>query len=199
MMTPLALEMLVWFATRAPEAGPFPNLKTHEPQKEIRNAFLADGIIEPWDDLSGEPIYRATDKGGAWLDMILSVPMPVPLWADPRKATGEQHDQWIDKIHLSGASLAIRELQPVEIPAGFVKADPVQSLGKLPPGFRHDTYVEVIYRDGQVNKPAKSGMRPSVGEAALFNWKQTGSDDDVIGYRFLEPPENKMAMPKAVA
>jgi len=90
-------------------------------------------------------------------------------------------------------------LSATTIPDGFLKAETVEGRGQLPKGFRHDTYVEVIYRDGQVNKPAKSGMRPSVGEAALFNWRQTGSDDDVIGYRFVEPPENKMAMPKAVA
>jgi len=83
-MTPLALEMLLWFCTRTAEAGPFPNLKTHEPQKEIRNWMLADGIIEPWDFFSREPIYRATDKGRAWLDMILATPMPEQKWVDPR-------------------------------------------------------------------------------------------------------------------
>lgn len=91
-MTPLALEMLIWFCTRAAEAGPFPNLKTHEPQKEIRNWMRADGIIEPWDDLSPEPVYRATERGQAWLRMILATPMPVLQWIDPRTPpdTGER-------------------------------------------------------------------------------------------------------------
>lgn len=83
-MTPLAVEMLIWFCTRPPEADVFPSLKTHEPQKEIRNWMIAEGVIEPWDDLSTEPLYRATDKGQAWLRMICATPMPVQLWADPR-------------------------------------------------------------------------------------------------------------------
>ena len=83
-MTPLAVEMLIWFCTRAPEAGPFPNIKTHEPQKEIRNHFLEEGIIEPVGAYSSEPVYRATDKGQAWLTMVCGTPMPEQRWVDPR-------------------------------------------------------------------------------------------------------------------
>jgi hypothetical protein len=86
-MSPLAIEMLIWFCTRAAEAGPFPNLKTHEPQKEIRNWMLADGIIYCPEPLGAEPIYQATEKGQAWLAMMCSTPMPEQRWADPRTIT----------------------------------------------------------------------------------------------------------------
>jgi len=92
-MSPLALEMLIWFCTRAAEAGPFPSLITHEPQKEIRNAFLADGIIEPWDKDSTIPVYRATEKGRAWLSIILNTPLPIQVWTDPRD--GKPIGDWI--------------------------------------------------------------------------------------------------------
>lgn len=93
----------------------------------------------------------------------------------------------------------VARIPAAQVPEGFFKAETVEGRGQLPNGFRHDTYVEVVHRDGIVNKPLKVGMRPSVGEAAIFNWKQTGSDDDIIGYKFVEPPENKMAIPKKVA
>jgi hypothetical protein len=85
-MTPLAVEMLIWFATRAAEAGPFQGIRECQPQKEIRNWFLRDGIIEPWDAYSPEPIYRTTEKGRRWLDLICDTPMPVQKWIDPREA-----------------------------------------------------------------------------------------------------------------
>lgn len=87
-MTPLAVEMLIWFCTRAPEAGAFPNLKTHEPQKEIRNKMLNDGIIFCPYPLGTEPIYKATEKGQAWLKMLCETPQPIPEqhWVDPRFA-----------------------------------------------------------------------------------------------------------------
>lgn len=82
-MTPLALEMLIWFCTRAPEAGPFENIRLG-PQSEIVEWFLRDGIV------TQEPVpllvYRATDKGHAWLSLILATPMPKQVWVDPREA-----------------------------------------------------------------------------------------------------------------
>jgi hypothetical protein len=46
--------------------------------------MLEDDIIEPWDPNSYEPVYRATDKGRAWLEMICCTPMPRNAWVDPR-------------------------------------------------------------------------------------------------------------------
>lgn len=106
------------------------------------------------------------------------------------------------------------------LPEGFTRVIPVTKRGKLPDGLSHDTHVEVLYRDGKSFKPAGAGSRIMVGEASLFNWKHAGPgltivningkaeqqqgtignpDDDVIGYRMIAPPENKMAMPKAAS
>lgn len=84
-MTPLALEMLIWFHTRAAAAGPFEGLE-RGPQSEIMRQFLTEGIIEPYDGTSPAHTYRTTDKGRAWLDMILATPQPRLVWADPRLA-----------------------------------------------------------------------------------------------------------------
>lgn len=111
---------------------------------------------------------------------------PAPT-ADP---TFDAHPPtgWNDTLAGAGAVL----------PEGFERVASVDQRGQLPPNFKHDTFVEVVHRDGKFNKPAKSGVRPSVGEAALFNWKQTGSGDDIIGYRMAQPPEHKASLPKAV-
>jgi hypothetical protein len=85
-VSPLAVEMLVWFCTRSWQAGPFPNLTTHEPQKEIRNWMLAEGVIEPFEPTGSEPVYQATERGQAWLRMITETPIPVQKWVDPREA-----------------------------------------------------------------------------------------------------------------
>jgi hypothetical protein len=126
------------------------------------------------------------------------------------KAAASRGTQFAGELHMEAGTLMDANRVPTHIvkldngaalalPEGFFRAETVEGRGQLPNGFRHDTYVEVVHRDGIVNKPLKVGMRPSVGEAAIFNWKQTGSDDDIIGYKFVEPPENKMAVPKKVA
>lgn len=83
-MTPLAMEMLIWFFTRPAEAGPFPNIN-YGPQSEIVQWFLREGIIEPFEDKSPALTYRTTPRGEAWLTMCLETPMPVQVWVDPRK------------------------------------------------------------------------------------------------------------------
>lgn len=81
-MTPLALEMLCYFCTRAvPEADPFPNIH-REPQQEIVKWFLDAEVIRT---TGHKDKPEATDKGRAWLELILQTPMPVQRWADPRK------------------------------------------------------------------------------------------------------------------
>lgn len=104
------------------------------------------------------------------------------------------------------------------LPEGYTPVKSVEVRGKFPPGLTYDTHVAVIYRDGKTNKRSSTGTRPSIGEAALFNWKHAGPDqfslvagqtvhgrltgnpdDDIVGYALVAPPENKMAMPKAAA
>jgi len=81
-MTPLAMEMLIWFYTRAPEAGEFPNIRLG-PQSAIVDGFLADAIIEQVEGFS-TPIFKTTLKGEAWLKLALQTPVPVQQWVDPR-------------------------------------------------------------------------------------------------------------------
>lgn len=85
-MTPLAIEMLIWFHTRGAEAGPFPNIRMGSPQGEIVAGFLAEGIIEAYEGTSPQHTYRTTDRGKAWLTMMLDTPMPKQVWIDPRRA-----------------------------------------------------------------------------------------------------------------
>jgi hypothetical protein len=85
-MSPLAVEMLIWFCTRGAEAGPFHNIG-RDPQQEILSWFLRDGIID-----RGDEFARATDKGKAWLSLILNTPMPVNRWTDPR--SGKPVEEW---------------------------------------------------------------------------------------------------------
>lgn len=82
-MTPLALEMLIWFHTRASSAGPFPNIHL-DPQADIVQWFTEFGIIEPYEGASEAYTYQTTKRGDAWLKLCLNTPMPVQLWVDPR-------------------------------------------------------------------------------------------------------------------
>lgn len=84
-MTPLALEMLIWFHTRGAAAGAFPRIEL-KPQLEVVNWFLDEDIIEPHDGASPQYTYRTTEKGAAWLGMMLETPMPRRVWVDPRRA-----------------------------------------------------------------------------------------------------------------
>lgn len=125
-----------------------------------------------------------------------------------------------------GMILPIAEASVPAAPAGYTPVDSVPRRGMLPPDLAHDTHVEVIYRDGIPNKPGANGKpRVTFGEASLFNWKHAGRgtvlvdsgktnadgtpikvaqpgivgnpDDDVIGYRLIPPPENKMSFKQA--
>lgn len=80
-MTPLALEMLIWFRTRAPAAGSFPNIE-RGPQKEIVDWFLREGVILQCEGVHAG--FKTTERGDAWLKLCLDTPMPVQLWVDPR-------------------------------------------------------------------------------------------------------------------
>ena len=77
-MTPLALEMLIWFSVKAPSAlKDFPNID-RDPQQDILDWFVNDGIVDRRD------FPNVTTKGRAWLEMILHTPQPVQAWLDPR-------------------------------------------------------------------------------------------------------------------
>lgn len=83
-MTPLALEMLIYFCTRAvPDCEPFHNIQL-APQQEIFWWMIDADIIR---STGHRDKPEATDKGRAWLALICETPMPVQQWADPREVT----------------------------------------------------------------------------------------------------------------
>lgn len=80
-MSPLAVEMLIWFCTRAvPDSEPFPNI-SREPQQEIIR-WMHDAEIIRYTGHADKP--EGTERGRAWLAMICDTPMPVKQWIDPR-------------------------------------------------------------------------------------------------------------------
>jgi hypothetical protein len=89
-VSPLTIEMLIWFCTRAPvEGNGFPNIGLG-PQCLIVNQFMDEEIIEIPDGMEGRGLFTATDKGRAWLEMICATPMPVQQWIDPRAPSGSE-------------------------------------------------------------------------------------------------------------
>jgi len=76
--TPNDLEVLLHYYV---SPTPHPRLTASAVQESI-SRFLTNGILEKsdvWD--SG---YTVTNRGKAWLEMLLATPYPVYVWADPR-------------------------------------------------------------------------------------------------------------------
>jgi hypothetical protein len=46
-------------------------------------ALEKSGLVEAWPD--NAPMVRTTEKGQAFVEMILATPLPVNRWIDPRK------------------------------------------------------------------------------------------------------------------
>lgn len=57
--------------------------------------FLMRGIIKQETEFSyhNEHGYALTEKGKAWLEMILSTPVPVNRWIDPRDEKNLSHNE----------------------------------------------------------------------------------------------------------
>lgn len=158
-----------------------------------------------------EALFEA--KAAPITDNVVRIVQPI----DPHGATVGQINLKPGET-LKDAYSRGERIEPLgALPEGYTPVKSVEVRGKFPPGLNYDTHVAVIYRDGVVNKPAGKGARLTLGEAALFNWKHAGTDpfaivggavvhdrktgnpdDDIIGYALVAPPENKMAMPKAV-
>jgi hypothetical protein len=49
--------------------------------QETLEQYCKDGIFER---LEAEPFFRVTEKGEAWLRMIIDTPYPKKQWIDPR-------------------------------------------------------------------------------------------------------------------
>lgn len=79
-MTPLQIEMLIWYAVRAPEAGSFPGLQCSA-QIEAVTRFIDLEVFERTDN----GWFNVTERGYAWLAALKSVPTPVArtVWVNP--------------------------------------------------------------------------------------------------------------------
>lgn len=57
----------------------YPHLHIDTPEvRDTINWFRQHGIV----DTTGENTYGTTDKGAAWLQMILNTPFPTEAWVD---------------------------------------------------------------------------------------------------------------------
>ena len=81
-MTPLALEILLWYSLHAAEAGPFENYHL-QPQQDVIKWFLSADILRH-EEADPPNFYRPTERGRAFLALILSTPLPKASWVDPR-------------------------------------------------------------------------------------------------------------------
>ena len=88
-MTPNDLDVLIHYATLL---GPHPRVEAPAVQDAITR-FIEDGIMID---------YKITEKGNAWLRLILSTPYPVNQWCDPR--TLEKENPMKEKPHGRDAS-----------------------------------------------------------------------------------------------
>lgn len=87
MKTPLAVEILIHFAT---SLGPHPRIEAPAVQETV-DSFVRDGILAPQAP-SNNPVpaghkapgFVMTTKGRAWLAMILATPYPESRFVDPR-------------------------------------------------------------------------------------------------------------------
>jgi len=79
MITPCHLEILMHYYV-SPTVYP-----QHDAPAVIEyTQWLVDnGVLES--HLDGESGYEVTEKGKAWIDLILATPMPVMKWCDPRE------------------------------------------------------------------------------------------------------------------
>lgn len=75
MMTPLALEMLIWLRTRG-DLAEFPTAE-NRPQRAIVAGFIRNGVCSP-------DAKEMTPLGHAWLTSILATPLPEVRYIDAR-------------------------------------------------------------------------------------------------------------------
>jgi hypothetical protein len=56
-------------------------------QQDLVARFLAEELVVLIDDTRGKKyaLYNTTERGRAWIDLLLETPLPVKKWLDPRK------------------------------------------------------------------------------------------------------------------
>lgn len=202
-MTPLALKMLLWFASRDP--APFPNVELR-PQQEILRRFRDEGIVQVG-TIVDQP--HITARGEAWLAMILETPMPVQQWIDPRGTAPVAHAGQFSGVDLERIRSALAGevvfvdrpdlIDAPAIPEGFAPwmgygAAP----GTQPPNLPDE--VEVVYRNGAIKRlftsqvpwswPLPTDKDNDAAKTAKLRAK--AKPFEVVGYRPVTNPDDSL-------
>lgn len=78
-MSPFKMDVLMHYYCMA---VPHPKVMSKGVQEYIHD-LVEDGVMI-MDEESGTG-FRMTEKGYAWIQMILDTPMPISVWTDPRQ------------------------------------------------------------------------------------------------------------------
>lgn len=169
-----------------------------------RVAFLPDPDADAWftaNELVGPDaggVLALTERGQVWVNMLVETPLPVAVarWGDPRKAPGEsaaalqivdtfrRNMPSIGDMETIGERRANKSFSDI-VPPGFTPNSHTDTLpGQVPPGMQRDTELEVVFRNGRVDK---RGQHVKMF-AAQVPWQRVGPDipDAVIAYRIVQ-------------
>jgi hypothetical protein len=117
--TPLAIEMAIWYHTRADEDCPNWRMPA---QQAILNEFLAEGLLEYQ---NSDPTMRglqSTDRMRRWIVQLCSAPLPASTTEDvqqsppadlPDPKTGGPafpSAKWVGEIGMTSGGLTIRDI-----------------------------------------------------------------------------------------
>lgn len=87
-MSPLQIEILLWYYARANDYrdGDFSAPAVREAVDDFRGAA---GMLAPTNDLPSGQValraYRLTDRGQAYVDALMAMPLPVCRWEIPKQ------------------------------------------------------------------------------------------------------------------
>lgn len=185
-MTPLALEMLLAFASDRP---------CIDADSLDAVPLVEAGLIEALRAVDGGGAYRAnlTDRGEAFVAMLTACPLPVQQWVDPRQPSGGRiagDDFTAVTYEFTPGGLDIprrvaREDRIVpgtalEVPTGFTLVPHDIKPGDIPAGLDRDNLVEVLRANG---KRARS-------LASTVPWAERDKKDSPVAFKDLgEAPE----------
>lgn len=180
-MTPLALMMMLAVHVNDMAISDMVIEKAERPEIDAAKAWIHANDMAPEAAQPG-----LSDRGRAYLDMILATPLPVQQWIDPRSALLSINNPG---RHEATPSSVMKKLAPQEqpfLPSGFVTwtgADPKGPNLNLPPQAMKPDVI-VIWRDGKTRKG-----RPHQGAISSFNWAHTGGNDDICGWLVVREAE----------
>lgn len=202
-MTPLALEMLIRWSR--PNNG----LSVGEGPSEARDAHAeleGDGLVVG---------YEVTDRGRAYIAMILETPLPVQQWVDPRDGLGfvmglegrtvtaladgltpRQRAQRDRRAREAGKMTFVPKASDIPAVAAAIQ-EALADDAPIPPGFNawdgSAATPPGLKPDQPVEVMRRNGKIVSkVGGDQLYavsvNWKHNGKPDDTIAYRLTTDP-----------